>query len=62
MICRKIAGLDAALAQRIVAYREEHGGFVNREQLKSIKQLGVKRFQQCAGFVRVLPQTVRNVE
>ena len=59
---RKIAGLDTALAKRIVDYRQQHGGFVNREQLKAIKGLAEKRFQQCAGFVRILPQTIRSVE
>ena len=54
---RRIAGLDSTLAQRIVDFRAQHGGFISREQLKNIKGLGAKRFQQCAGFVRVLPQT-----
>ena len=35
--------------------------FVNRQQLKSIKGIGPKSFEQCAGFVRVLAATAGEV-
>ena len=35
------------------AYREEHGAFTSRAQLKKVPKLGPKAFQQCAGFLRV---------
>ena len=44
-------------AHKIVEWRNAHGPFLNRAQLKAIKGLGPKAFEQCAGFVRVLPGT-----
>ena len=61
-LLRKMAGLDVVLARRVVEFRETHGFFVNREQLKSIARLGEKRFQQCAGFVRILPQSLHAMQ
>ena len=47
-----VAGIGAALAQNIVAYREENG-ITSRAQLKKVPKLGPKAFEQCAGFLRV---------
>ncbi len=48
-----VAGLSAATAKNIVAYREENGAFSSRRQLLKVPKLGPKAFQQCAGFLRV---------
>ncbi|MBR5520180.1 MAG: RNA-binding transcriptional accessory protein, partial [Clostridia bacterium] len=48
-----IAGLNAAVAKNIVAYREEHGAFASRAELKKVPRLGPKAYEQCAGFLRV---------
>uniref|UniRef100_A0A8R1ETM3 Uncharacterized protein n=1 Tax=Caenorhabditis japonica TaxID=281687 RepID=A0A8R1ETM3_CAEJA len=48
-----ICGLNEATAKGIVKYREEHGAFRSREQLKKIKGIGAVAFQQCAGFLTV---------
>jgi uncharacterized protein len=48
-----ISGLGPQLAQNIVDYRREHGDFRSREQLKQVKRLGEKAFEQCAGFLRI---------
>ena len=48
-----IAGLNAASAKNIVAWREENGAFTSRAQLKKIPRIGPKAFEQCAGFLRV---------
>ena len=48
-----VAGLNAAVAKNIVAYREENGSFTKREQLKKVAKLGPKAYQQCAGFLRI---------
>ena len=37
----------------MAAYREEHGAFTSRAQIKKVPKLGPKAFQQCAGFLRV---------
>ena len=52
-LLRQVAGLNAATAKNLVAYREEHGPFTSRAQLRKIPKLGPKAFQQCAGFLRV---------
>jgi uncharacterized protein len=49
-----ISGLNETLAKNIVAYREEHGAFISREQLKNIQRMGEKAFQQSAGFLRIM--------
>ena len=48
-----IAGLNRNVAQQIVNYRKEHGAFANREALKDVPRLGVKTFEQAAGFLRI---------
>ncbi len=48
-----VSGIGPALAERIVAYRKEHGDFASREALKNVKGLGAKAFQQAAGFLRI---------
>jgi len=48
-----VSGINSSIAKNIVAFREEHGKFVNRKQLLEVKKLGPKAFEQCAGFLRI---------
>jgi uncharacterized protein len=48
-----VAGIGAAVAKNIVAYRETNGAFTDRRQLKKVPNLGDKAFGQCAGFLRI---------
>ena len=48
-----VAGVGTATAERIVAYRTEHGLFTNRQQLLNVPRLGAKTFRQAAGFIRI---------
>ena len=48
-----VSGLGPQIAQNIVAYRNEHGSFSSRAQLKKVPRLGEKAFEQCAGFLRI---------
>ncbi len=48
-----VAGVGTATAERIVAYRTEHGPFANRRQLLNVPRLGAKTFRQAAGFIRI---------
>ena len=48
-----VSGINAAVAKNIVAYREEHGAFSDRRELKKVPKLGAKAFQNCAGFLRI---------
>lgn len=49
----RVAGVSSAVAKNIVLYREEHGRFNERYELKNVSKLGPKAFEQCAGFLRV---------
>ncbi len=52
-LLRRVSGVDAAVSKNIVAFREENGAFTSRSQLKKVKKLGPKAFEQCAGFLRI---------
>ena len=50
----RVAGLGPGLATNIVSYRDEHGPFRNRRQLRAVARLGAKAFEQSAGFLRIM--------
>jgi len=48
-----VSGLGPQLAQNIIDYRNENGPFESRRELKKVKRLGAKAFEQAAGFLRI---------
>lgn len=48
-----ISGVNSAIAKNIVEYRDANGRFQKRKELKKVKKLGDKAFEQCAGFLRI---------
>ena len=48
-----VAGISKKVAQAIIAHRDENGPFGSRAELKKVKGLGPKAFEQAAGFLRV---------
>ncbi len=48
-----ISGLGPSIAANIVEYRNAHGAFNKRSDLKKVPRLGDKAFEQCAGFLRI---------
>ena len=50
----RVSGLSSSVAANIVNYRNSHGAFKSREQLKSVPRLGDKAFEQAAGFLRIV--------
>lgn len=48
-----VSGLGPLLAENIVAYIRENGPFKSRSELKNVKRMGTKTFEQCAGFLRI---------
>ncbi len=48
-----ISGLGPQLAENIVTYRKEVGGFTSREELKKVPRMGQKAFELAAGFLRI---------
>src|SRR5690606_2314805 len=49
----RVSGIGPGLAENIVMYRDTHGPFRTREELKQVPRLGPKAFEQCAGFLRI---------
>ena len=50
----RVSGLNSAVAANIVTYRDEHGRFEARTQLKKVPRMGPKAFEQAAGFLRIM--------
>lgn len=48
-----VSGLGPTLAENIVAFRDENGRIESRQQLKKVKRLGDKAYEQAAGFIRI---------
>ncbi|WP_036230792.1 Tex family protein, partial [Methylibium sp. T29-B] len=49
----RVSGLSGAVAAGIVRWRDTHGAFRNRRQLREVAGLGEKTFEQAAGFLRI---------
>ena len=52
-LLERVSGLGPKLAREIVSHRDATGPFVSRAQLKKVKGLGAKTFEQAAGFLRI---------
>jgi uncharacterized protein len=52
-LLRHVSGLNQTAAREIVGYRQQHGPFTTREQLKGVPQVGDARFTQAAGFLKI---------
>ena len=52
-LLKHVAGINASVAKNIVAFRDEHGSFMNRAQLLKVARLGQATYTQCAGFLRL---------
>jgi uncharacterized protein len=48
-----VSGLGPQLGKGIVEYRNEHGPFRSRQELKQVPRLGPKACEQAAGFMRI---------
>lgn len=46
-----LKGVGPVIAERIVAYREEHGPFQTKEELKNVKGIGEKIYAQIEPFL-----------
>ena len=49
----RVSGLNRNIAGNIVAFRDQHGRFRDRDSLKQVPRLGEKTFEQAAGFLRI---------
>lgn len=48
-----VSGLGETTAQNVVDYRKENGDFTSRSQLKKVKRMGEKAYEQSAAFLRI---------
>ncbi len=53
-LLRYVSGINQTVAANLVAYRTEVGRIRSRRELKKVKKLGDKAFEQCAGFLRIV--------
>ncbi len=53
----RVSGLSKTMAQNVVEFRNQSGGFSSRNQLKKVARLGPKAFEQCAGFLKIVGET-----
>ncbi|HES59190.1 MAG: RNA-binding transcriptional accessory protein [Calditrichaceae bacterium] len=52
-LLKYVSGLTSRTAESIVKYRNEHGKFKNRDELKKVDGIGEIAYQQAAGFLRI---------
>ncbi|MGE5618910.1 MAG: Tex family protein [Sphingomonadaceae bacterium] len=48
-----VSGINRRVAEKLVAYRNEHGPFTSRDQLTKVPGLGPATFVQAAGFLKI---------
>ena len=48
-----VSGINKAIANNIVKYRDENGKLKERKELLKVPKLGKVAYQQCAGFIRI---------
>ena len=53
-LLKQVSGLSSSIATNIVEYRNQHGEFKNRRDLKAVPRFGEKSFEQAAGFLRII--------
>jgi len=53
----RVSGLSTAVAESLVAYRDSHGQFSSRLDLRQVPRFGEKTFEQAAGFLRIMNGT-----
>ena len=52
-LLKYVSGLNRATAAAVIGHRRNHGPFKTREELKAVKGVGEKTFEQAAGFLRI---------
>ena len=49
-----VSGLNKKTAANIIEFRKEHGFIEDRNQLKKVKGIGAKSYEQAIGFLKIL--------
>ncbi len=50
-----LPGIGPSLAQRILAYREQHGPFTTIEDIQKVKGIGPKIYEKIKGLITIKP-------
>jgi uncharacterized protein len=48
-----VSGINKRVAKAVVRHRDEHGPFQSRQELRKVKGIGDKGFEQSAGFLKI---------
>lgn len=59
-LLKSVSGLNKNTAAKLIEWRNKYGSYSNRDQIKLVKGIGTKTFQQCSGFLRIIPETAEN--
>lgn len=52
-LLKYVSGLNSNHAKSIIEYRNENGKFKNREEIKKVRGIAEKVFEQAAGFLKI---------
>lgn len=53
-LLQHVSGLTATTAKNLISLRDELGRFEDRRQIKDVKRLGPKTYEQAIGFLRIV--------
>ena len=52
-LLKYVAGVNTTIAKNVVTFRNEHGPYKSRDELRQVPKFGPKTFEQAAGFLRI---------
>ncbi|MGX7109649.1 Tex family protein [Facklamia miroungae] len=53
-LLERVSGLTHTTAKNVILLRDEIGRFANRTQIKEVKRMGPKTYEQAVGFLRII--------
>lgn len=53
-LLKRVSGMTATTAKNVITLRNDIGEFKNRKEIKEVKRLGPKTYEQAVGFLRIM--------